>query len=118
VFSEVSEPVAAASIAQVHSAVLASTGKRVAVKVLRPGVERAFRTDIDAFYFAAQVIEWLLPKTRRLRPVDVITHFHSVVEGELDLRLEAASAAEFAANTEMTRVLLCRNPSGRIHRAA
>jgi ubiquinone biosynthesis protein len=100
VFSEVSEPVAAASIAQVHSAVLASTGKCVAVKVLRPGVERAFRTDIDAFYFAAQVIEWLLPKTRRLRPVDVITHFHSVVEGELDLRLEAASAAEFAANTE------------------
>jgi ubiquinone biosynthesis protein len=100
VFSEVSEPVAAASIAQVHSAVLASTGKRVAVKVLRPGVERAFRTDIDAFYFAASVIEWLLPKTRRLRPVDVITHFHSVVEGELDLRLEAASAAEFAANTE------------------
>ncbi len=100
VFSEVSEPVAAASIAQVHSAILASTGKRVAVKVLRPGVERAFRTDIDAFYFAAQVIELLLPSTRRLRPVDVITHFHSVVEGELDLRLEAASAAEFAANTE------------------
>lgn len=100
VFSEVSEPVAAASIAQVHSARLASTGAKVAIKVLRPGVERAFRTDIDAFYFAAQVIEWLLPKTRRLRPVDVITHFHSVVEGELDLRLEAASAAEFAANTE------------------
>ncbi len=99
-FSEFSEPVAAASIAQVHWAIKADTGKKVAVKVLRPGVERAFRTDIDAFYFAAGLIEVLLPKTRRLRPLDVITHFESVVEGELDLRLEAASAAEFAANTE------------------
>lgn len=99
-FSEVSEPVAAASIAQVHSAILAETGARVAVKVLRPNVERAFRTDVDAFYFAAGVIEWLLPSTRRLRPLDVIRHFESVVEGELDLRLEAASAAEFASNTE------------------
>jgi len=100
IFSEVSEPVAAASIAQVHSAILRETGAKVAVKVLRPGVERAFRTDIDAFYFAASAIEWLLPMTRRLRPLDVITHFESVVEGELDLRLESASAAEFAANTE------------------
>jgi ubiquinone biosynthesis protein len=99
-FSEVSEPVAAASIAQVHSAILAETGARVAVKVLRPDVERAFRTDVDAFYFAAGVIEWLLPSTRRLRPLDVIKHFESVVEGELDLRLEAASAAEFGDNTE------------------
>ncbi len=100
IFLDLSEPVAAASIAQVHSAILRDTGAKVAVKVLRPGVERAFRTDIDAFYFAASVIEWLLPMTRRLRPIDVITHFESVVEGELDLRLEAASAAEFAANTE------------------
>ncbi|TVS04717.1 MAG: 2-polyprenylphenol 6-hydroxylase [Rhodobacteraceae bacterium] len=99
-FSEFSEPVAAASIAQVHWAIKAETGNKVAVKVLRPGVERAFRTDVEAFYFAASLIELLLPKTRRLRPRDVIAHFESVVEGELDLRLEAASAAEFAANTE------------------
>ncbi len=98
-FSEISEPVAAASIAQVHSAILADTGARVAIKVLRPGVEKAFYTDIAAFYFAARVIEIFLPKTRRLRPMDVITHFESVVEGELDLRLEAASASEFRANT-------------------
>ncbi|MCC5961078.1 MAG: 2-polyprenylphenol 6-hydroxylase [Rhodobacteraceae bacterium] len=99
IFTDLSEPVAAASIAQVHSARLVSTGAKVAIKVLRPGVERAFRTDIDAFYFAAGMIEWLLPSTRRLRPLDVIAHFESVVEGELDLRLEAASAAEFGANT-------------------
>lgn len=99
-FSDFSEPVAAASIAQVHKARLEMTGEDVAVKVLRPGIERAFRRDIDAFYLAASMIEWLLPKTRRLRPMDVITHFEGVVMGELDLRLEMAAAAEFAANTE------------------
>ncbi len=98
-FSDFSEPVAAASIAQVHKAHLVDTGEPVAVKVLRPRIEQAFRRDIDAFYFAARVIEILAPSTRRLRPMDVVTHFEGVVLGELDLRLETASAAEFAANT-------------------
>jgi ubiquinone biosynthesis protein len=99
VFAEFSEPVAAASIAQVHKARLADSGQAVAVKVLRPGIERAFRSDIDAFYLAAWLIEALAPFSRRLRPRDVIAHFEGVVLGELDLRLEAAAAAEFAANT-------------------
>ncbi|MCI5113200.1 MAG: 2-polyprenylphenol 6-hydroxylase [Marivita sp.] len=99
-FSEFSEPVAAASIAQVHKAKLVQTGETVAVKVLRPNVERDFRKDIDAFYFAASLIELLSPSSRRLRPMDVITHFEGVVMGELDLRLESAAASEFAANTE------------------
>jgi ubiquinone biosynthesis protein len=99
IFSEFSEPVAAASIAQVHRARLAETGEEVAVKVLRPGIERAFRKDIDAFYLAARWIERLAPFSRRLRPVDVIAHFEGVVMGELDLRLESSAAAEFAANT-------------------
>jgi len=98
-FSEFSEPVAAASIAQVHKAKLLGTGEEVAVKVLRPKIERAFRRDIDAFFLAARMIETLAPSTRRLRPTEVITHFEGVVMGELDLRLETASAAEFAANT-------------------
>ena len=99
IFSEFSAPVAAASIAQVHKARRADTGEIVAVKVLRPGIERAFRTDIDAFYFAADMIETLAPAARRLRPRDVISHFESVVMGELDLRLESAAASEYAANT-------------------
>ncbi|WP_335948020.1 2-polyprenylphenol 6-hydroxylase [Salipiger bermudensis] len=99
IFSEFSAPVAAASIAQVHKARRADTGETVAVKVLRPGIERAFRTDIDAFYFAADMIETLAPAARRLRPRDVISHFESVVMGELDLRLESAAASEYAANT-------------------
>jgi len=100
IFSAFSEPVAAASIAQVHKATLADTGETVAVKVLRPGIERAFRKDIDAFYFAANVIELLSPASRRLRPTDVIAHFEGVVMGELDLRLESAAASEFEANTK------------------
>lgn len=99
-FSEFSEPVAAASIAQVHRARVIETGLDVAVKVLRPGIERAFRRDIDAFYFAARTIEFLAPFSRRLRPVDVIAHFEGVVMDELDLRLEASAASEFAANTK------------------
>ncbi|MEL6562951.1 MAG: 2-polyprenylphenol 6-hydroxylase [Pseudomonadota bacterium] len=99
-FSEFSEPVAAASIAQVHKARLAETGEEVAVKVLRPGVERAFSRDVDAFYFAAKFVEIFAPGARRLRPTDVITHFDSVVQGELDLRLESSAAGEFAANTK------------------
>ena len=98
-FSEFSEPIAAASIAQVHRARLADTGQDVAVKVLRPGIERAFRRDVDAFYFAARIVQLFAPGARRLRPIDVITHFDGVVRGELDLRLESSAASEFAANT-------------------
>ncbi len=99
-FDQFSPPVAAASIAQVHRARIRATGADVAVKVLRPGIERAFRRDIDAFYFAARTIEILAPFARRLRPTDVIAHFESVVMAELDLRLEAAAASEFAENTK------------------
>lgn len=98
-FSEFSEAVAAASIAQVHAARRIDTGEKVAVKVLRPGIEAAFRMDLDAFHFAAGLIELLSPSSRRLRPSDVVAHFESVVLGELDLRMEASAALEFAANT-------------------
>ena len=99
VFSSFEPPVAAASLAQVHRATLRETGQVVAVKVLRPGIERAFYRDVDAFHFAATMIEMLAPFARRLRPRAVINHFEGVVQGELDLRMEAAAAAEFAANS-------------------
>ncbi|KAF0675944.1 2-polyprenylphenol 6-hydroxylase [Profundibacterium mesophilum] len=99
IFEEFSEPVAAASIAQVHRARLKENGRDVAVKVLRPGIEKAFRRDVDAFYLAARMVDLLAPSARRLRPMEVIAHFEGVVLGELDLRMETASSAEFAANT-------------------
>ena len=93
-FLEFSDPVAAASIAQVHRAIIRDGGGEVAVKVLRPGIEKAFKRDVDAFHFAAAMIGFLLPFSRRLRPRAVVSHFESVVLRELDLRLEAAAADE------------------------
>lgn len=98
IFAEFGEPVAAASIAQVHRAIVRETGREVAVKILRPGVERRFRKDIRAFYMIARIMEWLAPAARRLRPIDVVAHFEGVVEAEMDLRLEASAASEFRDN--------------------
>lgn len=91
------EPVAAASIAQVHLAVTAE-GHEVAVKVLRPGVEDAFNRDLDLFLWIAERIEASAPALRRLRPVDTIRMFAESVAMEMDLRFEAAAAAELAEN--------------------
>ncbi|MEM6677521.1 MAG: 2-polyprenylphenol 6-hydroxylase [Pseudomonadota bacterium] len=97
---DLGEPIAAASIAQVHPATWQPTGEKVAVKVLRPNVRARFRQDIGAFYFIARTVELVAPYTRRLRPLAVVEHFESVVLLELDLRLEAASASQFRANTK------------------
>lgn len=99
-FSAFSESVAAASIAQVHRATLVGSGRDVAVKILRPGIERAFRKDVDAFHLIATLVQTLSPSSRRLRPRDVVEHFEGVVLQELDLRIEASAAGEFAANTK------------------
>ena len=94
-FSSFSDPVAAASIAQVHKATILDTNETVAIKVLRPGIEKAFRKDINAFYLAAKIIELFSSSARRLKPTEVIKHFDHVVQGELDLKLEAAAAGEY-----------------------
>ncbi|MCF6304233.1 MAG: 2-polyprenylphenol 6-hydroxylase [Rhodobacteraceae bacterium] len=99
IFSDFPEPIAAASLAQVHKATLRETGQVVAVKVLRPGIEKAFMRDVDAFHFAARVAEVFAPFSRRLKPTAVIEHFQGIVEAELDLRMEASAGDEFFANT-------------------
>jgi ubiquinone biosynthesis protein len=99
---ELSPPIAAASIAQVHRAKLVDprTGRsrQVAVKVLRPGIERRFNADLESYYAGARLAEKLLPKTRRLRPSDVVTTLERSARIELDLRLEAAAISEMAEN--------------------
>ena len=99
VFYDFAKPIAAASLAQVHKAVVKSTGQTVAIKVLRPGIEKAFLRDIDAFYFIARFIELLSPASRRLKPLEVIRYFEGIVRAEIDLRMESAAAAEFHYNT-------------------
>lgn len=90
-------PVAAASIAQVHKAVTVD-GEVVAVKVLRPNIERNFYRDIRLFYSIAQFVR-TVKKFRRLRPRAVVGVFADSVKKELDLRLEAASASELKSNS-------------------
>lgn len=94
-FDDVS--VAAASIAQVHFAVT-KEGREVAVKVLRPGVEAAFKRDIDLLRWLAEWVELTQPKLRRLRMVESVDTFEESIHLEMDLRFEAAAAAEMAEN--------------------
>ncbi len=98
IFVSLSEPVAAASIAQVHRAVL-SDGRTVAVKVVRPGVREQFHKDLQAMRFAARLAERTLPEARRLRPQDIVETLARSVAVEIDLRLEAAALSELADNT-------------------
>ena len=94
-------PVAAASIAQVHFATLLEADghlREVAVKILRPGIEDALRRDLELFLWVA---EWLVraqPSFRRLKPVEAVGTFARVIANEMDLRMEAAAASEFAEN--------------------
>jgi ubiquinone biosynthesis protein len=94
--------VAAASIAQVHRAevVTAEGRKPVAVKVLRPNVERRFRVDLEALTFAASQAESLSAEARRLRMIETVATLRRSVAMEMDLRLEAAALSEMAENTK------------------
>ena len=91
------EPVAAASIAQVHKAVT-TDGRHVAVKVVRPGIAEAFRRDLELFHWLADMIDRYRPRLRRLKPREVVTTLETAIRTEMDLRMEAAAAVELAAN--------------------
>jgi len=94
-------PIAAASIAQVHPAeVTDETGTRkVAVKVIRPGVRQRFKHDLEAFYLVSELQERFIPSSRRLRPVEITKTLEQTTRIEMDLRLEAAALSEMADNT-------------------
>jgi ubiquinone biosynthesis protein len=96
-FASFGEPVAAASIAQVHAAETTDTpAKRVAVKVLRPGVEAEFARDLETLAFAAGLVERFSLEARRLRFTALIGTVAESTALELDLRMEAAAASELA----------------------
>ncbi len=98
--TNLSPPIAAASIAQVHRATLvdADGSRTVAVKLLRPGIHERFRADIESQYAGARLAEALVPRLRRLRPIEIVAILDRSARLELDLRMEAAAISEMTDN--------------------
>ncbi len=97
IFSEFSiDPVASASIAQVHKAILISSGQEVAVKVLRPNITKTIDKDISVLKSVAWIVEKLFSDGKRLKPREIIKEFDDTIHGELDFLQEAANSAELA----------------------
>ncbi|MGB0867301.1 MAG: ubiquinone biosynthesis regulatory protein kinase UbiB [Granulosicoccaceae bacterium] len=98
------EPLASASIAQVHAATL-KNGREVIVKVLRPDMEKNIRRDIGLMYHVARLAEKYWPDGRRLRPVEVVAEFEKTIFDELDLVREGANAVQLRRNFQDSELL-------------
>jgi len=100
--TNISEPIAAASIAQVHFANIKVLGqeKEVAIKILRPNVEKIFNEELDALMFLAYIIESSVKKTKRLKLVEIVQLLREITNVEMDFRFEAAAANELYENTK------------------
>ncbi|MEE9272024.1 MAG: 2-polyprenylphenol 6-hydroxylase [Robiginitomaculum sp.] len=106
IFKKLSQPVAAASVAQVHKATL-KFGEVVAVKILRPNIHTFMAKDIDTLRMVAELAERFAPSLKRLSPTVFVETAARAVMLELDLRLEAAAASELsevASETGLFRV--------------
>tara|TARA_A100001015_G_scaffold321410_1_gene451997 strand:+ start:9 stop:1574 length:1566 start_codon:yes stop_codon:yes gene_type:complete len=99
---DISKPIAAASIAQVHLAKIKMNGneKEVAIKILRPNIEKIFNEELDALMLFAYIVESTVKKTRRLKLVEVVHLLREITNIEMDLRFEAAAANELYENTK------------------
>ncbi len=93
------EPLASASVAQVHNATL-HTGEAVVVKVIRPGIEPVIRQDIALMFVLARLLRRFSNDGRRLRPVEVVSDYEITILDELDLQREAANASQLRRNFE------------------
>ena len=90
-------PIAAASVAQVHSGILIN-GEKVAIKILRPKIELILFRDFKFFYWTSKCIEFLIPKTKRLKLSQTVEVFSNISLNEIDLTMEASAADELAEN--------------------
>ena len=98
-------PVASASVAQVHFARLPD-GTEVAVKVLRPGIERVIAHDLALLEVAAMLLDRLWPEGRRLKPREVVAEFAKHLADELDLMREAANCSQLRRNFTESQLLI------------
>lgn len=99
-----SEPMASASVAQVHPAVLLD-GREVVVKVIRPGIDRVIRKDVALLYMLANLVQSLWHEGKRLRPVEVVSEYEETIFDELDLRKEAANGSQLRRNFTGSNIL-------------
>lgn len=97
-------PLASASIAQVHAATL-HDGSDVVVKVLRPDVLRTIRQDIRLMYHFARIIRYAWPRSKRLKPVELVAEFEHTIIDELDLNREAGNASQLRRNFQHSHML-------------
>lgn len=91
-------PLASASVAQVHTATIKSSGENVVIKVIRPGIEKVIQQDIAVMFFFARLLERFWSDASRLHPVAIVKDYESTILGELDLRLEAANTVRLREN--------------------
>ena len=98
------EPLAAASIAQVHSACLPD-GTEVIVKLLRPGVRAQIEQDLDVLYALAELADRYWQEARRLRPLDVVREYDKTIIDELDLMREGANTTQLKRNFDGSELL-------------
>ena len=99
------EPLASASIAQVHTAKLKSSGREIVLKVIRPDIQPVIDADIKLMYRMARIVAKALPEARRLKPVEVVREYDKTLRDELDLRREAANAIQLRRNFENSEEL-------------
>jgi ubiquinone biosynthesis protein len=92
-------PLASASIAQVHPARL-EDGREVVVKVVRPGIEKQLRRDVDLLKYIAGLAERYWDGARRVHPLEIVSEFETFVFNELDMQREAANASHLRRNFE------------------
>ena len=99
---EISNPIAAASIAQVHLAKIQINDKekQVAIKILRPDIEKLFNEELDALMLFAYIVENTFTKAKRLKLIEVVHLLREITNIEMDLRFEAAAANELYENTK------------------
>ena len=97
-------PMASASVAQVHEALLYN-GEEVVVKVIRPGIEKTIRKDIAVLYTIARLVQALWVEGRRLKPVEVVADYENTIFDELDLRKEAANGSQIRRNFDNSPIL-------------
>jgi ubiquinone biosynthesis protein len=98
------KPLAAASIAQVHSAAL-QDGTEVIVKLLRPGVRELIDRDLDVLYAIAELADKYWETGKRLRPLEVVAEYEKTIIDELDLMREGANAAQLKRNFDGSDLL-------------